>query len=322
VKIHLGQGGRVLTVIVALTANTILAILKSIVAAVTGSASMVAEAAQSWADAGNEVFLVVAERRSEKPADQAHPLGYGREAYVWSMIAAFGLFAVGAAVSVIHGIQSLGAEEEEADYLWAYVVMGAAFVLEGISFLQARREVRRGALSADVSRARFLDQTSDPTLRAVFFEDTAALIGIVIAVAGLALHQATGDPVWDAIGSILVGLLLGWVAVYLLRRNMAFLVGQVADPRIYDTVLGWLRERPEVQTVNTLHLEYVGPERLFLVGSVDLVGDDVESAAAEELQRLEDHLEERPEITRAVLSLAAPGRPPSVGHVYGNNDDG
>jgi divalent metal cation (Fe/Co/Zn/Cd) transporter len=200
--------------------------------------------------------------------------------------------------------------------------MGAAFVLEGISFLQARREVRRGALSAEVSRARFLDQTSDPTLRAVFFEDTAALIGIVIAVTGLALHQATGDPVWDAIGSILVGLLLGWVAIYLLRRNMAFLVGQVADPRIYDTVLGWLRERPEVQTVSTLHLQYVGPERLFLVGSVDLVGDDAESEAAEELQRLEDHLEERPEIARAVLSLAAPGRPPSVGRVYGNNAGG
>ncbi|MCY4725616.1 cation diffusion facilitator family transporter [Nocardioides sp. STR2] len=310
-----------LTVIVALTANTVLAILKSIVAVVTGSASMVAEAAHSWADAGNEVFLVVAERRSEKPADEGHPLGYGREAYVWSMIAAFGLFGVGAAVSVIHGVQSLGAEEEDVQYLWAYVVLGAAFVLEGISFLQASRELRRGARSADVSRVRFLDQTSDPTLRAVYLEDTAALLGIIIAVTGLGLHQATGDPVWDAIGSILVGLLLGWVAVYLLRRNMVFLVGQVADPRIYDTVLGWLRERPEVQTVNTLHLQYVGPERLFLVGSVDLVGDDPESEAAEELQRLEDHLEERPEIARAVLSLAAPGRPPSVGHVYGNNDD-
>ncbi len=311
-----------LTVIVALTANTILAILKSIVAVATGSASMVAEAAHSWADAGNEVFLVVAERRSEKPAEDGHPLGYGREAYVWSMIAAFGLFGVGAAVSVWHGIQSLTAEEAEADYLWAYLVLGAAFVLESISFFQARREVRRGARKADVSRVTFLDKTSNPTLRAVFFEDAAALVGIAIAVTGLALHQATHQPVWDAIGSILVGLLLGWVAIYLLRRNMAFLVGQVADPRIYDTVLGWLRERPEVQTVNTLHLEYVGPERLFLVGSVDLVGDDVESAAAEELQRLEDHLEERPEIARAVLSLAAPGRPPSLGHVYGNNDDG
>jgi len=302
----------VLTVVIALAANTILAVLKSIVAAVTGSASMVAEAAHSWADAGNEVFLVIAERRAARPADRTHPLGFGREAYVWSMIAAFGLFSVGAAVSVIHGIQSLRAEEAEADYVWAYVVLGAAFVLESVSFFQARREVRRGAEKADVSRATFLDTTSNPTLRAVFFEDAAALVGIVIAVAGLALHQLTGQPVWDAIGSILVGLLLGCVAVYLLRRNMAFLVGQIADPRAYDTVLGWLRERPEVETVSTLHLEYVGPDKIFLVGSVDLVGDDPESHAAEVLQRLEDHLEERPEIARAVLSLAAPGAPPRV----------
>ena len=309
----LGHSGRVLTVVVALTANVTLAVLKSLVAAVTGSASMVAEAAHSWADAGNEVFLVVAERRSDREPDDTHPLGFGREAYVWSMIAAFGLFAVGAAVSVIHGVQSLGAEEEEADYLWAYVVMAAAFVLEGTSFLQARRGVKSGATKADIGRLEFLDKTSDPTLRAVFLEDSAALVGIVIAVSGLALHQATGEPVWDAIGSILVGLVLGWVAVYLLRRNMAFLVGQVADPRAYETVLGLLSERPEVESVNSLHLEYVGPGRVFLVGSVDLVGDDPESEAAAELQRLEDHLEERPGIARAVLSLAAPGRPPSVG---------
>ena len=147
-----------------------------------------------------------------------------------------------------HGIQSLTAEEAEADYLWAYLVLGAAFVLESISFFQARREVRRGARKADVSRVTFLDKTSNPTLRAVFFEDAAALIGIVIAVTGLALHQVTHQPVWDAIGSILVGLLLGFVAIYLLRRNMDFLVGQIADPRIHDTVLGWLRERPEVET--------------------------------------------------------------------------
>jgi len=303
----------VLTVVIALAANTTLAVLKSIVAVLTGSASMFAEAAHSWADAGNEVFLVIAERRAEEAPDRTHPLGYGREAYVWSMIAAFGLFGVGAAVSVLHGIQSLRAEEAESEYLWAYLVLGAAFVLESVSFFQARREVRRGARNAEVSRVTYLDKTSNPTLRAVYFEDAAALIGIVIAVSGLALHQATGQPVWDAIGSILVGLLLGFVAIYLLRRNMDFLVGQVADPRIHDTVLGWLRERPEVETVSTLHLEYVGPGRIFLVGSVDLVGDDPESQAAEELQRLEDHLEERPEIARAVLSLAAPGRTPAAG---------
>ena len=320
-----GAGGvlrDVLTVLIALAANVTIAVLKSIVAVLTGSASMVAEAAHSWADAGNEVFLVVAERRSERPADSTHPLGHGREAYVWSMIAAFGLFAVGAAVSVLHGVQSLTAEEEQADYRWAYVVLALAFVLEGISFAQARREVRRGARRTDQSRTSFLATTSDPTLRAVFLEDAAALTGIVIAVSALALHQATGEPVWDAIGSILVGLLLGWIAVYLLRRNMAFLVGQVADPRIHAAVLGWLHERPEVESVSTLHLEYVGPDRIFLVGSVDLAGDDPESRTAERLQELEDRLEERPEIVRAVLSLAAPDRPRAGGGTVGNNQTG
>ena len=306
-----------LTVVIALVANVAIAVLKSVVAAFTGSASMVAEAAHSWADAGNEVFLLIAEKRAEKPPDRTHPLGFGREAYVWSMIAAFGLFAVGAAVSVIHGVQSLAAEEAETQYTWAYVVLAAAFVLESVSFAQARREVRRGAQRADLSRAKYLDVTSNPTLRAVFFEDAAALVGILIAAGGLGLHQATGEPVWDAIGSILVGLLLGFVAVYLLRRNMAFLVGQIADPRAYDEMLEWLHARPEVQTVSTLHLEYVGPGKVFLVGSVDLVGDVAESRAAEQLQRLEDDLEQQERIARAVLSLAAPGQPTRIG----NNPD-
>lgn len=210
-----------LTVLVALAANALVAVLKSIVAVVTGSASMVAEAAHSWADTGNEVFLFIAERRAKKPADTLHPLGYGREAYVWSMIAAFGLFTVGSAVSILHGVQSLSALETEASYGWAYAVLGAAFVLEGISFTQARRETVAGARQAQMSRFEFLESTSNPTLRAVYFEDAAALVGLVIAGLGMWLHQITGNPVYDAIGSILVGVLLGVVAIWLIARNMA-----------------------------------------------------------------------------------------------------
>lgn len=298
------------TVLVALAANAVIAVLKTFVAVLTGSASMVAEAAHSWADSGNEVFLLIAERRSARPADPGHPLGYGREAYVWSMLAAFGLFAVGAAVSVIHGITALSDRAGETNYLWAYVVLAAAFVLEGVSFLQARRQLRGAAYRADMGRLDYLANTSNPTLRAVFFEDAAALVGIVIAASGMGLHQFTGSPVWDAVGSILVGILLGVVAVYLLARNMTFLVGQVADVRYSDAVLVWLLERVEVQDVTYLHLEYVGPQKIFVVGAVDLAGNNPENQAAAQLETLERALEKHPAVARAVLSLAAPGQAP------------
>lgn len=303
-------GESTLTVVIALAANTAVAVLKSIVAALTGSASMVAEAAHSWADTGNEVLLLIAEKRSGRPADDNHPLGYGRAAYVWSMVAAFGLFTVGSVLSIFHGFQSLTAPEEETDYLWAYLVLALAFVLEGISFLQARRQTRVLAGRARMSRLQFLSATSNPTLRAVYFEDATALVGLLIAAVALALHQVTGQPVWDALGSILVGVLLGFVAVFLLQRNFAFLVGQVADPKIRDRALRCLLARPEVAKVTYLHLEYVGPEQMLVIGAVDLTGDEPEHEVARVLQLLEDDLQATPNVLRAVLSLSAPGFPP------------
>src|SRR5699024_10424831 len=157
---------------------------------------------------------------------------------------------------------------------------------------------------------RFLGSTSNPTLRAVFFEDAAALVGLVIAAAALALHQVTGQPVWDALGSILVGVLLGLVAVFLLQRNIAFLVGQVADPRLRDMALRSLLARPEVATVTYLHLEYVGPDKLLVIGSVDLTGDEPEHEVARLLQELENEVEQDSRVQRCVVSLAAPGAPP------------
>ena len=190
------------------------------------------------------------------------------------------------------------------------IVLAVAFVLEGISFLNAHRRLRRDAERRHISDATFLRQTSDPTLRAVWVEDASALIGLVIAAAALALHQLTGDPRWDAAGSILVGVLLGVVAIFLLSRNMAFLVGEVADPVIRTRVLRWLLERPEVLSVSYLHLEYVGPEKLFVVGAVDLAGDERESEAAVLLQRVEDALLEHPRVAAVVLSLSNPAHAP------------
>ena len=298
-----------LTVIIALAANTTLAVLKSIVAVLTGSASMVAEAAHSWADAGNEVFLLIADRRSARARDRSHPLGYGREAYVWSMFAAFGLFSSGAVVSIWHGVTELLEPEAAADFFVAYLVLGIAFVLEGISFLQAVRQTRRTARSLHRRPAWHILNTSNPTLRAVFFEDAAALVGLVLAGAGVALHQLTGSPVPDAIGSILAGLLLGVVAVVLIDRNRRFLIGEAVDETIRSSVLAHLLARPDVERVTYLHLEFVGPSRMFLVAAVDMAGDDAERRLAERLRRVERELEQEPTIEEAVLTLATADEP-------------
>ncbi len=302
------QGG-LLTIAVAFAANLLVAVAKTVAVALTGAASMVAEAAHSWADAGNEVFLLVAQRRAARPPDRDHPFGYGREIYVWSLFAAIGLFAVGAGVSVTHGIQELLQPEPAEDFVIAYVVLAVAAVLEGISFVQANRQVKRAAARNERDLWTQVMRTSDPTVRAVFFEDAAALVGIAIAAAGIAGHQLTGSVMPDAAGSILVGLLLGVVAVVLIDRNRRFLVGEVADVRVWNAALAELVAQPEVERVTELRLSMVGAGLAFLSGAVDLVGNPDERTAALQLATLERRLATQDGVVLALISLSAPGDP-------------
>jgi cation diffusion facilitator family transporter len=303
------EGGEsTLTVLVAFGANFAIAAAKTAAAAVSGSASMLAEAAHSWADTGNEVFLLIANRRSARPADDRHPLGHGREAYVWSLLAAIGLFVVGASVSIWHGVSELisGEQAEGRDYTIAYAVLGISFVLEGISFFQAVRQLRAEAHRLDRDVLTHALETSDPTVRAVFAEDAAALIGIVIATAGILTHELTGVAAWDAVGSILVGVLLGVVAVLLIDRNRRFLTGEPGSPELQEAAVARLQQLPDVAAVRYLRLEFIGPRQLFLVASVDLTGDDAESSVARKLRRLERELETDPYLVDAVLTVSEP----------------
>jgi len=302
-------GESTLTVVVALVANALIAIAKTAAAVLTGSASMVAEAAHSWADTGNEVFLLLAERRGARPRDERHPRGYGRDTYVWSLFAAFGLLSAGAAVSILHGIQQLGASGAETDYLVNYIVLAVAFVLEGISFLQALHQTSGSARRWGIHPLSYINQTSNPTLRAVFVEDSSALAGLLLAALGVGLHELTGNAMWDALGSIAVGVLLGSVALFLIRRNHDFLVGESLDPQQVDRVLATLLANPEVERVTYLHLEYVGPLRFFVVAAVDLTGDDREGALSIRLRRLEARIETHDAIEDAVLTLSTPDEP-------------
>src|SRR5215469_5346709 len=304
-----GETESLTTVLVAFTANILVAVAKTVAAIVTGSASLTAEAAHSWADSGNEIFLLLANRRSRRPPDPAHPQGYGREAYVWSLFAALGLFVAGAVVSGTQGIGELLRPEPGSNFLIGYIVLAVAFVLEGTSFLQSVRQAKPQADSVQRDLIDHVLATSDPTLRAVFAEDSAALIGLVIAAAGLAAHQVTGSAVPDAVGSILVGVLLAVIAVVLINRNRRFLVGQEADPRVRKAAIEALLDTPEVARVTYLRLEVVGPRMIFVIGDVDLTGDDTESRVAIRLRALEAKISASPAVVGAVLSLSAPDEP-------------
>ncbi len=306
------SSGSFLTVVIAFVANIAIALAKSVAALLTGSASMTAEAAHSWADAGNEVFLLIAERRGKRGPDRTHPYGYGRDTYVWSLFAAVGLFTVGAVVSIMHGITSLASKEPSEDSLIAYIVIAVSFVLEGVSFLRSIHQLRGTAAAADQEVLEHVLATSDPTVRAVFFEDAAALIGLVLAALGIFLHEVTGSAVWDAAGSIAIGVLLAVVAVVLIQLNRRFIIGQSPSPRVMAAVLRLLAEHEEITSVSYLHLEYVGPARVYVVAAVDLVGDAPESEIAGRLITVGRAIEEDEHVVEAVLTLSAPGAAPLV----------
>lgn len=300
------------TVLVAFGVNVLIAVAKTAAAVVTGSASLVAEAAHSWADSGNEIFLLIANRRSRRPPDRAHPFGYGREAYVWSLFAAVGLFVAGAAVSVTHGVQELMHPQPAENFVVGYIVLAVSFLLEAVSFLRSIRQAKPEAESLQRDLLEHILATSDPTLRAVFAEDSAALVGLVIAAAGLAGHELTGSAVPDAVGSILVGALLAAVAIVLINYNRRFLVGQEADPRVRAAAIQALLDEPEVARVTYLRLEIVGPRMVSVIGDVDLTGDDTESHLAVRLRALEAKISSSPAVAGAVLSLSAPDEPTLV----------
>lgn len=304
------HSGSLVTVLIAIGANFLIAIAKSVAAFLTGSASMIAEAAHSWADTGNGVFLLIAEKKAIKPADKSHPLGYGKESYVWSMIAAFGVFMAGSIVSIYTGITEWNAVETETNYTIAFVILAVALVLEGTSLVQAYRQSKKHGVALNISAIDYVIDTSNPTLRGVFFEDSAAVIGLVIAAAAMGMHAYTGEPFWDALGSIIVGILLGLVAIFLISRNRDFLVGSRVSDRMHSYVLTKLLDHPDIDSVSYLHLEWAGPKKIFMVAAVDFAGNQLEENIAQKFETIENQFRANPIFQEAILTLSVPNAEP------------
>jgi cation diffusion facilitator family transporter len=285
-----GSGESVLTVIVAGAANLAIAIAKLVAGLLSGSAAMLSEAAHSFADTTTEVLLYVALRRGTKPADERHPFGYGKESFVWAFLAALFTFVAGAGFSITHGISTIRHGEETSGFTISYIVLAISFIIEAISFLRTIHQVRGEARRWRTTGKRFLRLTADTTVKAVFLEDAAALTGLLLAAAGLGLTQLTGDPMWDGISSIGIGLLLLAVVAVLTRSNISLLVGQSVPARMHTEIADEIAALPAVSAVPTLLTMRLGLSDILVAAKVDFADDatgaEIEAAADEAERRL------------------------------------
>jgi cation diffusion facilitator family transporter len=268
------------TVAVALAANIGVAIAKVTAAVFTGSTAMTAEASHACADVGNQLLLVVAQRRSVRAADVRHPLGYGREAYFWALLASVVVFVAGAVFSFREGIAELLHPVPLDSFTVVYVVLAVSIVFDTTSLLQSMVQLRS---EARVQSRDFLDQlmlTSDPTVRAVFAEDAAAIAGDLVAFVGIALHQRTGSSAPEGWAATIIGALLIGVGLQLARRNRDFLLGEQAPRAAKDRIRATIDAFPGVTAVHELLVTFIGPRQVWVVCRVSVAdalhGDQVE----------------------------------------------
>jgi cation diffusion facilitator family transporter len=278
------------TVIVAGAANLAIAVAKAVAGLLSGSAAMLSEAAHSVADTTTEVLLFTALRRGAKEPDERHPFGYGKESYVWASVAALFTFVAGAGFSVTHGVNTIRHGGETGDYVVSYIVLGVSFVLESISLIRVMRQVRGQARRWATSPRRFLRVTPDTSVKAVFLEDTAALVGLGVAAGGLVLAQTTGRSLWDGLASIVIGVLLFGVAAVLARANVSLLVGQSVSERLRGRIRDELGRVPTVDRIDQLLTMQLGPDDVLVAAKVDFADDatgaDIEAAADDAERRL------------------------------------
>jgi cation diffusion facilitator family transporter len=271
------------TVLIALTANLGVGVAKLVAGLLSGSGALLSEAAHSVGDTSTQILLLTAVRRSQRPADRRYPFGYGKDRYFWSLLAAMGVLVSGAAFSVYQGVHTISAGGEQTGYVWVnYLVLGIALVLEGTSLVQATRQLKREAVDHRRSVPGQLAGSDDPAPRTVFMEDSAAVVGIVLAATGVALHQITGSAVWDGIASIMIGALLAVVAVLLARSSRQLLLGRQADSRMIREIELRLEREPEIDDVVDMLTMMTGTDRVLLCARVDFVNTytagDVEQA--------------------------------------------
>ena len=277
------------TLLIAFAANLGIAVSKFVAAAFTGSSAMLTEGIHSVVDSLNQVLLLWGRRQSRKPPDARHPFGYGRELYFWSFVVAVLVFALGAGVSIYEGVIHILEPEEAVSPGVAYAVLAFAFLLEGGSTLAAFREFR--AAKGSLGWFQAVRQSKDPPAFIVLLENGAAMAGILVAAAGLALSQATGNPFFDGAASVVIGLILGVTALVLAIESKALLIGEAADPELVESIRAAADMEEGIVGVGHIMTMHSAPDQITVVMSADFE----DSITAGEVERIIARIEARVE---------------------------
>lgn len=306
----MASGGSRTVIIAALVGNGLIAVTKFGAAAYTGSSAMLSEAIHSLVDTGNQVLLLYGLKRANRPADDKHPFGYGMEIYFYSFVVAILIFGLGAGISLYEGIEKVRHPHVITSAYINYVVLGLALVFEGVAWTIAFREFKKS--KGDLGYVEAVRQSKNPALFTVLFEDTAAMLGLLIALIGIWLSQTLGMPVLDGVASILIGLVLAATAAMLAYECKGLLTGESALPHVNDGIRRLALKERHIGRVNELRTLHLGPQHILLTMSVDFA----DSVSAGDVERtisiLERQIKSRyPDITRVFIEAqgAIPGAP-------------
>lgn len=281
------SGGSPRTIVIALVANLGIAVAKFGAAAVTGSSAMLTEGVHSLVDSTNQVMLLHGRKQAQKPADALHPFGYGRELYFWSFIVAILVFALGAGVSVYEGVQHIRHPEAAVSPMIAFIVLGFSGLLEGWSTIEAKKDFDRARGKRTIWQE--VRHSKDAPTLVVLLENTGAMFGLLFAGIGLALSLITGNPFWDGLASVMIGLVLGALAILLLYEAKSLLIGEAADPEVVEAIRAAALSHDGIERVDEVLTLHSSPEMVTCIISADF--DD--SISARDVEVLVSAIEKR-----------------------------
>ncbi|HKV10467.1 MAG TPA: cation diffusion facilitator family transporter, partial [Thermoanaerobaculia bacterium] len=284
----------------AAAANLLIAGTKFVAAGFTGSSAMISEGIHSVVDTGNQLLLLLGLKKARKPADESHPFGHGKELYFWSLIVAVLLFGIGGGMSVYEGITHIQHPNPLTDPTWNYIVLGAALLFEGISWWIALREllphIRKEGLWSSLHRSK------DPSIVTVFFEDSAALAGLLVALAGVYFGHRFENPALDGIASIVIGAILAAVAVFLVVESKGLLLGESADPQVVQSICTLAEAVPGIEKVKNPLTMHFGPHDVLLNLEVVFRRDTSAAQVSQAVDQLERAIREKhPDICRIFI---------------------